>query len=170
QITYAGKVTLFWPRAEIRKIADITCRRIAGLRTSWEALTGYYIGVVVVTHQNLAGGAEVWGEILRLTVRTHDAFIPADTVVILRRDTTGVVERLFASQNHRSIGGHDEDATGVHEHGGLGIPVGLSANVDAVDNHVDLATGLCELDDTPQRPGDPVHVLGATIHGDLGPG
>ena len=120
-------------------------------------------------HQDLAGSAEVGGEILRLTVRTHDAFIPADSIVILRRDTTGVVEGLFASQNHRPIGGHDEDATGVHEHRRLGVPVRLSANVNAIDDHVDLATCLCELYDAPQRPGDPVHVLSAAIHRDLGP-
>ena len=34
----------------------------------------------------------------------------------------------------------------MHEHCSLGVPVRLSANIDAVDDHVDLATCLCELD------------------------
>ena len=167
-MAYAGKVTIFWPRAKIGKIADITCHWITCLCTSRETLPWNYVGMIIVTHQNLAGGTKIRGEVLRLAIGTHDAFIPADSIVILRRDTTGVVEGLFASQNHRPIGGHDEDATGVHEHRRLSIPVRLSANVNAVDDHIDLATGLCELDDAPQRPGDPVHVLGATIQGDLG--
>jgi hypothetical protein len=41
---------------------------------------------------------------------------------------------------------HDQDAAGVHEHRRLGVPVGLGADVDAADDHVDLAAPLGELD------------------------
>ncbi len=37
------------------------------------------------------------------------------------------------------------------------------------DDHVDLAARLGELDDAPQDARDPVHVLGAAVHGDLAP-
>ena len=58
---------------------------------------------------------------------------------------------------------------GVHQHGGLGVPVGLGAHVDAVHHHVDLAARLGELDDPTQDERDPVHVLGAAVRRDLRP-
>ncbi len=58
----------------------------------------------------------------------------------------------------------------MNEHGSLGVPIGLGADIDTVDNHVDLATCLGELDDAPQRSGDPVHILCAAVHRDLGSG
>ncbi len=61
--------------------------RVFGVRAAWEALTWQHIGVLVVTHQDLTGSAEVEGEVLRLTVGTHNGFVPADAIVILRRDT-----------------------------------------------------------------------------------
>ena len=57
----------------------------------------------------------------------------------------------------------------MHEHRRLGVPVRLGADVDAGDDDVDLAARLGEADDPPQRR-DPVHVLGARVHGDLRPG
>ena len=58
----------------------------------------------------------------------------------------------------------------MHEHRRLGVPVRLGADVDARDDDVDLTAVLGERDDRPQHPGDPVHVLGAGVHGDLGAG
>ena len=54
----------------------------------------------------------------------------------------------------------------VHEHGRFGVPVRLAADVDAGDDDVDLAAGLRELDQPAQGERDPVHVLGARVHGD----
>ena len=28
----------------------------------------------------------------------------------------------------------------MHQHGGFGIPIGLSAHIDAIDNHIDLVS------------------------------
>jgi hypothetical protein len=66
------------------------------------------------------------------------------------------------------FGGHHQDPAGVHQHGGLGVPVGLGADVDAVDHQVDLPAGLGELHQAAQHAGDPVHVLGAGVHRDPG--
>ena len=54
----------------------------------------------------------------------------------------------------------------MHQHRRLGVPVRLGADVDAGDDDVDLAAGLGELDDPLERPGHPVHVLGAGVHRD----
>ena len=56
------------------------------------------------------------------------------------------------------------------QHRRLGVPVRLGADVDAGDDDVDLAAALGERDDPAQRPGHPVHVLGAAVHRDLGAG
>ena len=58
----------------------------------------------------------------------------------------------------------------MHEHRGLGVPVRLGADVYAGDHDVQLVAALGELDDPAQHGRDPVHVLGAAVHGDLGPG
>ena len=168
QVSHAGEIAVLGPRTEIRRVTHITCCRIFGARAAWEALTWQNIGVIVVTHQDLAGRAEIESKILRLAVGTHYGFVPADPVVILSRDTPCVIEGLLPSQDHCAIRRHYEYAAGVHEHGSLGIPIGLGANIDAVDDHVDLATSLGELDDAPQRPGDPVHILGTALHRDPG--
>jgi hypothetical protein len=93
--------------------------------------------------------------VLRLSVGTHDAVVAADAEVVLGRHATRVVERLLAGEHHRTVRGHHEDALGVHQHGGFGVPVGLGADVDAGHDHVDLPTPLRELDDRAQHPGDP---------------
>ena len=58
----------------------------------------------------------------------------------------------------------------MHQHGGLGVPVRLGADVDAGDHDVDLTAALGELDDPLQRLCDPVHVLRAGLHRDPGAG
>ena len=135
-----------------------------------EALARARRSVLVVGEQDAAGAGEIGRPVLRLAVGAHDALVAADAEVVLGRDAAGVVERLLAGQHHGALGRHDEDAARVHEHRRLGVPVGLGADVDAGDDDVDLAAGLREEHDAPQDRGDPVHVLGAAVHGDLGPG
>ena len=55
----------------------------------------------------------------------------------------------------------------MHEHCRLGVPVRLRADVDSGHHDVDLMAALRELDDPPEYRGDPVHALGAGVHGDL---
>ena len=87
-------------RTGIWVIPHVTCRRVIGLGASWEAFARHDVGVVIVTHQDLHGRTEVVSKVLRLAIRTHD-LIPADTIVVLRRDTTRVVKGLLTSQDHR---------------------------------------------------------------------
>ena len=56
----------------------------------------------------------------------------------------------------------------MHQHGGLGVPVGLGADVDARHDQIDLAAPLREFHQPAQHAADPVHVLGAAVHGDPG--
>ncbi len=57
----------------------------------------------------------------------------------------------------------------MHQHRRLGVPVGLGADVDAGDDHVDLAAALGEPNQAAQDARDPVHVLGTAVHGDARP-
>ena len=106
--------------------------------------------------------------VLALPVGSHDPVEAADAEVVLGRHATGVVERLLTGQHHRAGGGHHQDAAGVHQHGRLGVPVRLGAHVHPGDDDVDLAAALGELDQAAQHRADPVHVLGAAVHRDLG--
>ena len=128
---------------------------------------GRDVGALVVGEQHLAGAGEVGRPVLRLPVRAHHALVAADAEVVLGRHAARVVQRLLAGEHHRAVGRHHEDALGVHEHRRLGVPVRLRADVDAADDDVDLAAGLGELHDPPQRRGHPVHVLRAGVHRDL---
>ena len=114
------------------------------LGASWETLAGRDIGVFVVTHQDLAGIIEITREILCLPVKSHDAIVSADSLVVFSRHTTRVIKRTLTSKHHRALGGHDEDAAGMHQHGGFGVPVGLGPDVDAVDDQIDFAASLRE--------------------------
>ena len=58
----------------------------------------------------------------------------------------------------------------MHEHRRLGVPVRLAAHIDTGHRQVDLATALGEPDQPSQDRRDPVHVLGAAVHGDERPG
>src|ERR687893_383590 len=109
---------------------------------------------------------EVRRRVLRLAVGAHPPVVAADAEVVLGRHPAGVVQGVLAGEHHRAVRGHDQDALGVHEHRGLGVPVRLGADVDPGDDDFDLPAGLGELDDPAQRPGDPVHVLRAAVHGD----
>ena len=135
-----------------------------------EPLAGRDVGVLVVPKQEVARGGEVGRPVLRLAVGTHDPVVAADAEVVLGRHPARVVQRVLAGEHHRAVRRHHQDALGVHEHRGLGVPVRLGADVDAGDDDVDLAPGLGERDDPAQRAGDPVHVLGAAVHGDPGAG
>ncbi len=120
--------------------------------------------------EHVDGRGDGRGEVLRLAVGSHDPGVAADAEVVLRRDATGVVDGLLAGEHHRAVGRHHEDPAGVHQHRRLGVPVRLRPDVDAGDDHVDLAACLRVLDEAPQHTGDPVEVLAAGVHGDLGAG
>ena len=104
-----------------------------------EALAGRDVGVVIVTEQNVAGFINVTGPVLCLAIDAHDAVVTANSLVVFRGDATGIIERALAGQHQGGLGRHDQDSASVHEHGGFGVPIGLSADVDAVDYHVHLA-------------------------------
>ncbi len=111
-----------------------------------EALARRDVGVFVMPHENVAGLVDVAGEVLGLAVEAHDAVVAADALIVLGRHAAGVVQRALAGEHHGGLGRHDEDAAGVHQHGGFGVPVGLRADVDAVDHQIDFAARLGELD------------------------
>ena len=125
---------------------------------------GSDIGVVVVSEQNVARGLKVRRPVLSLAVGSHHAVIAADAEVVLRRDSTGVIEGLLAGKDHRAVGRHHQDSLGVHQHCRFGVPIRLRADVDSRDDDVDLTAVLGERDDSAKRTRHPVHVLGATVH------
>ena len=143
--------------------SDVSARR--GKRSP-----GSDIRVVVVCEEHFARGLEVRRPVLGLTVGSHHAVIAADAEVVLRRDSTRVVEGLLAGEDHGAVRRHDQNALGVHQHRGFGIPVRLRADVDSGDDDVDLTAVLGEGDDSPQRARHPVHVLGAALHRNRGAG
>ena len=154
-------------RARVRRGRDVAVDRVARRRGPREPLARRPVRVRVVGEQDVDAPRDVRRPVLRLPVRAHDPVVAADAEVVLGRDAAGVVEALLAGEDHRRVRRHDQDAPGVHEHRRLGVPVRLGADVDAGDDDVDLAAVLGELDDRPQHAGDPVHVLGAGVHGDL---
>ena len=160
--------TVAKPSPCVRRTRDVAVDRIGGRGAAREALAGRDVGVLVVAEEDAAGVGDVARPVLRLAVRAHDAVVAADALVVLGRDAARVVERLLAGEHHRALGRHDEDAARVHQHRRLGVPVRLRADVDADDHDVHLAARLRELDQPPQHAGDPVHVLGAALHRDLG--
>jgi hypothetical protein len=134
----------------VRRAEHLALRRIGGGRTARPALAGRHVGVLVVAQEHAAGRGEIGGVVLRLPVRAHDLLVAADAEVVVGGDAARVVERALAGQHHRALAGHDQDAPGVRQHGRLGVPVGLRADVDAVDHHVDLVARLRVLDDVAQ--------------------
>ncbi len=146
--------------------ADVTVGRVLGEGRSCRRLSGRDVAVLVVGAQHVHRARQVDGPVLRLAVRAHHPVVAADAEVVLGRDSTGVVQRRLAGEHHGAVRRHHQDSLGVHEHRGLGVPVGLCADVDPGDHDVDLPTALGELDDPAERLGHPVHVLGARIHRD----
>ena len=128
------------------------------------------VGVAVVTQQHVARVGEGGRPVLGLAVGAHDPVEPADAEVVLGGHAAGIVQRLLPGEHHRTGRCHNQDAPGVHEHGGLGVPVRLRTHVDPGDDNVHLAADLGELDQAAQHGGDPVHVLGAAVHGYPGAG
>ena len=111
---------------------------------------GQNVSVFVMAHQDTAGVINVARKILRLPVEAHDAVIPADTLVVFRRDAAGIIQGPLASQYHGGFRRHDQNASRMHQHRRFGVPVRLCTDVDAIDHEIDLAAGLSELDNRPQ--------------------
>ena len=147
-------------------VGDVAVDRVAGDEATRCLLAGHHVGVVVMCHQHVACGAQIRGPVLSLAVGAHHPVVAADAEVVFRGHTAGEVQRLLAGQHHGRLRGHHEDALRVHQHGCLGVPVRLGADVDARDDDVDLAAVLRELDDPLQCASHPVHVLGTRVHRD----
>ena len=147
---------------------DVALAIVSSFGATREALSRRPVGMLVVLTHDLAGRFEVGCPVLRLAVGTHDAVVAAEAEVVFGRDAAREVERLLAGEHHRAVGGHDQDPFGVHQHGRLGVPVGLTTDGDAGDDDVDLATSLGEFNQLAQHNRDPVHVFGAAGHGDAG--
>ena len=158
------------PGRAVRGVAYVAVDRVRGGRPAREALAGRHVCVLVVAEKDPARPGHVGGPVLGLAVGAHDPLVAADAEVVLGRDRARVVEGLLARQDHRARRRHDQDAARVHEHRRLGVPVGLGAHVDPGHDDVDLGPGLRDFHDPAQHRGDPVHVLGAAVHGDLRPG
>lgn len=102
--------------------------------------------MLIVAKQDVAGFIDVAGPVLCLAVNTHDAIVSSNPLIVLRRNAAGVVQGALAGEHHGRAGRHDENATGVHEHGGLGIPIGLRPHVDPVNEEIDFAARLRKFD------------------------
>ena len=124
--------------------------RVCGGCATWESFSRCGIRVVVVREQDVTCGPQVRCPVLRLAVGAHDAVVAADAEVVFGRDAAGVVQGLLSGEHHGTVGGHHQDALGVGEHRGFGVPVRLCADVDACDDDVDLTAGLGEGDDATQ--------------------
>ena len=92
-------------------------------------------------------GAQYWA----CPFGTHDPLVAADADVVLGRHAAAEVDGLLAGEHHRGVRRHHEDALGVHQHRGLGVPVRLGPDVHPGHHDVDLAAGLRELDDAAQH-------------------
>ena len=154
----------------VRRGPDVTIGRIVRGGAARPAFARSPVRQVVVVHEDAVSLGEGGRPVLGFPVRSHDPRVATDAEVVLGRHPAGVVDRLLAGQHHRAVGGHHEDALGVHQHRRLGVPVRLGADVDARDHDVDLATALGVLHEPSQHLGDPVEVLAARVHGDLGAG
>ena len=157
-------------RMHVREGANVAVHRVGGVGAAREAFSWSDIRVIVVGEQHVAGCLEVRRPVLGLPVGSHHAVITADAEVVLRRNTTGIVEGLLAGEHHRTVRRHDQNALGVHQHRRFGIPIRLRADIDPRDDDVDLTAVLGEGDDSAQRARHPVHVLGAALHRDGGTG
>ena len=134
----------------MRVAGDVPRDRVGGHRAARRGLTWGDVGVRVVGTSARREQRPGWvALVLGLPVRPHHSRVPADAEVVLRGHAAGEVQRLLAGEHHRGRRGHNEDAPGVHEHGGLGVPVRLGADVDAGHHDIDLAACLGELDDPP---------------------
>ena len=159
-------------RATVGEVADVAVAWVAGRGETGEALAWSCVGVLVVAEQKGARLGKVAGPVLRLAVGTHDPRVAADPEVVLGGDAPRRVEHPLAGEHHRPLRRHDQDAAGMHEHRGLGVPVGLGAGVDArhhnIDLGIDLGARLRELHQPAEHAGDPVHALGAAVERDAG--
>ena len=101
-------------RMVVREGANVAVDWVGGVGAAREAFSGSDIRVVVVGEQYFAGCLKVRRPVLSLPVGSHHAVIAADAEVVFCRDSTGVVQRLLAGQDHRAVGCHDQNALGVH--------------------------------------------------------
>ena len=147
---------------------NIAVDRIAGRQAPRPTLTGRSIRQPIVLEQNVDRPGDRRGEVLRLTIRSHDPGVATDAEVVLGGDAPGVVDRLLAGEHHCTLGSHHEDAAGVHQHRRLGVPVRLGTDVDPGDDDVHFTVMLGVLDEATQHAGHPVEVLATGVHGDLG--
>ncbi len=125
------------------------------------------VAVAVVLVEDPVGVGKVVGVVLRLAVRPHDALEAADGHLVLGGDRARRFQGRAPRQHHRSAGGHDQHAAGVHQHRGQRVPVALGADVHALHDQVHDPVVLGELDDALHHPGGRIEVLGAAVHGDL---
>ena len=86
-----------------------------------------------MSQKDVARLRKVARRILGLPVGPHDSVVAADAEVVLGRDAAGVVERLLAGEDHRSLRNHHQDASRMHQHRRFRVPVGLGAHVDPAD-------------------------------------
>ena len=157
-------------RMSVRELGDVAIDGVVRADTPRRRFAGGDIGVVVVSHEDVAGGGQVRCPVLGLPVGSHDPVVATDAEVVLSRDAAGEVQRLLAGEHHRRVRSHDQNTTRVHQHRGFGVPIGLRADVDAVHDNVDLAAILRELHNPLQRSRDPVHILRTGVHGDASAG
>src|SRR5437764_10287882 len=79
-LTYRAQVGT---RGAVRRGADIAVHGIHRRSTSWEALTGSHVGVLVIAEQHLAGARDIGRPVLGLPVGAHDPLVAADPEVVL---------------------------------------------------------------------------------------
>ena len=154
----------------VRIRLHIPVNGIACSRPPWESLARSQVGVLIMAQEDVAGLIDVSCPVLRLAVDSHNAIVPANSFVVLGGDAARVVQGALAGEYHRRFRGHDQNAAGVHQHGRLGVPVGLRPHVDPIDDEIHFAACLRKLDQAAQDAGDPVHVFHAALHRDLRPG
>ena len=105
----------------------ITVDRIGGCSFARESARPAHVSVIVMAEQDMAGFIDVAGPVLRLAIEAHDAVVAADALVVFGRDAARIIKSALAGEHHRRLRSHDQNAAGVHQHGGFGVPVGLRA-------------------------------------------
>ena len=126
--------------------------------------------MLVVSKEDVTRFVDVAGPVLCLAVYAHDAVVAANALIVFRRNAARVVECTLTRKYHRCLRRRHQNASSVHQHGSLGVPVWLCSHVDPINKEIDFTAGLSELHQPAQDVGDPVHILHAALHRDFRPG
>ncbi len=117
----------------VRIALNIALDRIGGYGSARKALARHDVGMLVMSEQNMTGFIDIARPVLCLAVDSHDAVVPANSLIVFGGNAARVIQGTLAGEHHGCFRCHHQNASSMHEHGGFGIPVRLGSHVDTVD-------------------------------------